>query len=69
MKVDMKDWDADYATFSAHRFTDKGVGALYIKGGPIEHNSGGHQEKGLRAGTYNAPAIAAFGPVFVHKEN
>jgi len=64
MKVDMKDWDADYATFSAHKiYGPKGVGALYIKkGAPIEPLiRGGHQEKGLRAGTYNAPAIAAFG--------
>ena len=37
--------------------------ALYIKpGSPIEPLiRGGHQEHGLRAGTYNGPAIAAFG--------
>ncbi|HPX25998.1 MAG TPA: cysteine desulfurase family protein [Treponemataceae bacterium] len=62
--VDMKDWDADYATFSAHKiYGPKGIGALFVKKGtPIEPLiRGGHQEKGLRAGTYNAPSIAAFG--------
>lgn len=62
--VDLKDWDVDYATFSCHKiYGPKGVGALYIKAGsPIEPLvRGGHQENGLRAGTYNAPAIAAYG--------
>ena len=62
--VDFKDWDIDYATLSAHKiYGPKGVGALYIKERtPIEPLiRGGHQEHGLRAGTYNGPAIAAFG--------
>ena len=62
--VDFKDWDVDYATLSAHKiYGPKGVGALYIKErAPIEALiRGGHQEHGLRAGTYNGPAIAAFG--------
>lgn len=62
--VDFKDWDVDYATLSAHKiYGPKGVGALYIKErAPIEPLiRGGHQEHGLRAGTYNGPAIAAFG--------
>ena len=41
----------------------KGVGALYVKDGiriePLVH--GGGQEKGLRSGTENIPAIVAFG--------
>ncbi|MCR4939237.1 MAG: cysteine desulfurase [Treponemataceae bacterium] len=64
IKVDLADWNVDYASFSCHKiYGPKGVGALYIKhGSPIEPLiRGGHQEKGLRAGTYNAPAIAAFG--------
>lgn len=62
--VDFKDWDVDYATLSAHKiYGPKGVGALYVKSRtPIEPLiRGGHQEHGLRAGTYNGPAIAAFG--------
>lgn len=62
--VDVRDWDVDYATFSGHKiYAPKGVGALYVKDGcPIEPLiRGGHQEHGVRAGTYNAPAIAAYG--------
>lgn len=62
--VDFKDWGVDYATLSAHKiYGPKGIGALYIKERtPIEPLiRGGHQEHGLRAGTYNGPAIAAFG--------
>lgn len=62
--VDLKAWNVDYATFSSHKiYGPKGIGALYVKEGrniePLIR--GGHQEKGFRAGTYNAPAIAAFG--------
>ena len=62
--VDLKDWGVDYATFSGHKiYGPKGVGALFIKTGckiePLIR--GGHQEKGYRAGTYNAPSIAAYG--------
>ncbi|AEE17090.1 cysteine desulfurase family protein [Treponema brennaborense] len=62
--VDVKDWDVDYATFSGHKiYAPKGIGALFVKRGcPIEPLiRGGHQEHGLRAGTYNGPAIAAYG--------
>ncbi|MCQ2612616.1 MAG: cysteine desulfurase [Treponemataceae bacterium] len=62
--VDLADWGVDYATFSGHKiYGPKGVGALFVKKGcPIEPLvRGGHQENGLRAGTYNAPAIAAYG--------
>ena len=62
--VDLKDWDVDYATFSGHKiYGPKGVGALFVKTGckiePLIR--GGHQENGFRAGTYNAPSIAAYG--------
>ena len=50
----------DFMTFSAHKFYGpKGVGGLYIQN-PKKINSfisGGNQEFGLRAGTYNYPAI------------
>ena len=55
---------ADYITISAHKiYGPKGVGALYVKKGsplfPLIH--GGHQEDGLRAGTYNNMGILGFG--------
>ena len=62
--VDVKDSGVDYLTMSGHKiYAPKGIGALYIKkGAPIDaFVRGGHQEHGLRAGTYNAPVIAAMG--------
>lgn len=62
--VDAKDWDVDYMTLSAHKlYAPKGIGALYVKKGVplLPLIRGGHQEKGLRAGTYNSPSIIAFG--------
>ena len=54
----------DYLTISAHKiYGPKGIGALYVKKGaplyPLIH--GGHQEEGLRAGTYNNMGILGFG--------
>lgn len=54
----------DFVTLSAHKiYGPKGVGALYIRRGaqiaPLHH--GGEQERGLRAGTLNVPAIVGFG--------
>jgi cysteine desulfurase len=62
--LNAKEIGADYLTMSAHKiYGPKGVGALYVKKGaplfPLIH--GGHQEDGLRAGTYNSPAIMGFG--------
>jgi cysteine desulfurase len=54
----------DYLTASAHKiYGPKGVGALYIrKGAPLfPLINGGHQEDGLRAGTYNNSGILGFG--------
>lgn len=55
---------ADLLTVSAHKvYGPKGIGALYIRRGtnirPFLH--GGHQEKGLRAGTENTSGIVGFG--------
>jgi cysteine desulfurase len=62
--VDVTDLGIDYLTVSAHKiYGPKGIGALYIKKGspflPLIH--GGHQEEGLRAGTYNNLGILGFG--------
>jgi cysteine desulfurase len=62
--VDVQKLDVDYLTMSAHKiYGPKGIGALYIRAGapllPLIH--GGHQEDGLRAGTYNNIGILGFG--------
>jgi len=62
--VNVTDLGVDYLTVSAHKiYGPKGVGALYVKKGspffPLIH--GGHQEEGLRAGTYNNLGILGFG--------
>jgi cysteine desulfurase len=62
--LNAEDVGADYLTVSAHKiYGPKGVGALYVKKGaplfPLIH--GGHQEDGLRAGTYNNLGILGFG--------
>ena len=54
----------DLLTVSAHKiYGPKGIGALYVRRGtdirPFLH--GGHQERGLRAGTENTPGIVGFG--------
>ncbi len=62
--VDVKDLGVDFLSFSGHKFYGpKGVGGLYIKKGQKIGNliHGGHQEKGLRAGTINGPGIAGVG--------
>jgi len=62
--VNATDLGVDYLTVSAHKiYGPKGAGALYVKKGaplfPLIH--GGHQEDGLRAGTYNNLGILGFG--------
>jgi cysteine desulfurase len=62
--VDVGELGIDYASFSAHKlYGPKGVGALYVKQGspftPFIH--GGHQERGMRAGTEGLHNIAGFG--------
>ncbi|MDR0558456.1 MAG: cysteine desulfurase [Treponema sp.] len=67
--VNVEEWGVDYLTMSAHKiYGPKGVGALYVRGRsgiaaaplfPLIH--GGHQEDGLRAGTYNNLGVFGFG--------
>ncbi len=62
--VSMRDWDVDYLSLSGHKFYGpKGIGVLAIKGKaphtPLVH--GGHQESGMRAGTYNTASIVGIG--------
>ncbi|MDR2481839.1 MAG: cysteine desulfurase [Spirochaetaceae bacterium] len=62
--VNAQELGVDYLTMSCHKiYGPKGVGALYRRRGaplgPLIH--GGHQEDGLRAGTYNTLGILGFG--------
>jgi cysteine desulfurase len=61
--INVEELGVDYLTISAHKiYGPKGIGALYVKKGvplfPLIH--GGHQEDGLRAGTYNNIGILGF---------
>lgn len=62
-KVDLRQIDADLISVSSHKvYGPKGIGALYVKKGTKIKNTvfGGGQEKNLRSGTLNTPAILAF---------
>ena len=64
IEVSVKDLDVDYLSLSGHKFYGpKGIGVLYARHGvplsPFMH--GGHQEGGMRAGTYNNQAIFGLG--------
>jgi cysteine desulfurase len=64
LPVDLRGWGVDFASFSAHKWGGPlGVGFLYLRRG-LELPAlmlGGGQEKGLRAGTQNAPGVYAAG--------
>lgn len=61
---DTKYLHVDMLSISGHKiYGPKGIGALYLKNGihlePLMY--GGHQENGVRSGTYNTPGIAGLG--------
>lgn len=64
MDTDVRALGTDLLAVSAHKaYGPKGVGALWVRGG-LElppFMLGGEQERGLRAGTLNVPAIVGFG--------
>lgn len=62
--ISLKDSVVDMLSLSGHKLhAPKGIGALYVKRGarfkPLLR--GGHQERGRRGGTENAPAIVGLG--------
>lgn len=62
--ISLKDWNVDYASFSAHKFYAlKGTGVTYFKKGAPTFPLilGGGQERHRRAGTENVLGIAALG--------
>ena len=64
IKINAKDSLIDMIGISGHKLhAPKGIGALYVKTGtritPLIN--GGHQERGLRAGTENVPYIVGLG--------
>lgn len=64
--VDVRALRLDLASLSAHKmYGPKGIGALYVReeiqGRIAALVHGGGQERGLRSGTLNVPAIAGFG--------
>jgi cysteine desulfurase len=63
-QISVKDQGIDLFSVSGHKIHGpKGVGALYVRKDLNIHPTihGGGQEKGLRSGTENVPAIAGFG--------
>lgn len=62
--ISLRDGTIDLLTVSGHKIhAPKGVGALYIRRGVriAARSFGGGQERELRPGTENVPAIAGFG--------
>lgn len=66
-KIDVKEWGVDMLSFSSHKlYGPKGCGVLYIRNGVKAqgHIVGGEQERGLRGGTTNVPAVVGFAAAY-----
>lgn len=64
--VDLDAWNVDLAVLSSHKiYGPKGAGALiarrHLQQNLLPIFAGGGQERGLRGGTHDTPAIAGFG--------
>ena len=60
LPIDVKKMNIDFLTVAGHKIHGpKGAGFVYMKKGVVLNSliSGGSQEKGVRAGTENLPAI------------
>ncbi len=65
--VDVKKWGVDFFSMSSHKFYGpKGCGVLYIKNGVKTDKLivGGEQERGMRGGTLNVPAIVGLAAAY-----
>lgn len=64
LPIDLSKLPADFLALSGHKLhAPKGIGVLYIRKGTrfLPFLRGGHQERGRRAGTENAPYIVGLG--------
>ena len=67
LSIDVKAWGVDLLSLSSHKFYGgRGAGVLYVRNGvKIEKFMvGGEQERGLRGGTTNVPAIVAMASAY-----
>ncbi|MBR2646617.1 MAG: cysteine desulfurase [Clostridia bacterium] len=67
MPLNVKDWGVDMLSFSSHKFYGpKGCGVLYIRSGVKMDRLivGGEQERGLRGGTTNIPAVVGLAAAY-----
>ena len=68
MPIDVKEWGVDMLSLSAHKFYGgRGAGALFVRKGVRIGRlvTGGEQERGLRGGTSNIPAIVGCAEAYV----